>query len=113
LKKTIIITGIVIYTLFAVSLIFAGQPEQQKASVTHQLPTSLYTRPTVTEAKELYVVKDKDGLIAVSEMSTGKIISTTETRVALLPESDRKRLKNGIVVEGKRAFIGLLEDICS
>lgn len=68
------------------------------------------TQPTVEPG---YVVKSVGGKIAVEDISTGKIVRTTDTRVADLPEKDRVRLDRGISVKSKSELRSVLEDLCS
>lgn len=111
MKKLILITGLVVYSLFAAAmLIDAGKGNRSSEQV--EFTTVSETEATDVTPEDLYVVKTLGGKIVVED-STGKIIETTDTNAAILPESDRKELSEGITVEGKRAVRLLLEDLCS
>ena len=57
------------------------------------------TNETKAHTEEGFVVKTVSGKIAVEDISTGKIVRTTDTRVSSLPEKDRNQLERGITVK--------------
>ena len=68
---------------------------------------------TQAETEEGFVVKTAGGKIVVEDVSTGKIVRATDTRVSSLPEKDRNQLKKGIKVKTNSELRGVLEDFCS
>lgn len=81
-------------------------------------PALTISATAATEEKTIpsesgYVVKTVSGRIAVEDASTGEIIKTTDTRVAILPEKDRDELERGITVSDKSELRSVLEDLCS
>ena len=112
MRKIIIVTAVIVYGLFAVGV--AADLSRPAVNRIVETTAETETQTVVTEGKKaVYVVKELDGIIAVSDRASGKIITRTETRVALLPRSDRRRLEKGIEVEDKSELRTLLEDICS
>lgn len=112
MKKLFFTTAILIYTFFVTAVVFDNAAHSSKQSVRTVRAVEVYeTTQPQTEAK--YIVTALDGRVAVSESDSGRIIRRTDTQVALLPESDRKRLEKGIRVKTERELRQLLEDICS
>lgn len=60
-----------------------------------------------------YIVKTVSGKIAVEDVSSEKIIRITDTRAAILPEKDREKLEEGILVSDESELRSILEDLCS
>lgn len=112
MKKLILITGISVYVLFAVSmLIKSAEPKPSYERIVYE--TKAPEIVTETEKSDLYLLKSVDGKIAVEEISSGKIIKKTDTLVSILPEKDKDMLKKGIRVKSERELVTLLEDFCS
>ncbi|MCH5304288.1 MAG: hypothetical protein J1E41_05440 [Ruminococcus sp.] len=112
MKKLILITGILVYTFFAVAMI-ADAGKGEKSSEQVQFETFSTEVVTEIEPQELYVVKSDEGRIAVLDAKTGEIIKKTDTIVSILPEEDRRMLNEGIKVESDEKLRLLLEDFCS
>lgn len=113
MKKLILITAVVVYAFLAVSLV-ADYSRESPAPTVSESTAFQTTSPTQrATSKKPYLVRDVDGVVAVSDNLTGKIIEKTETQTALLPTGDRERLKKGIEVKDKKELRSLLEDICS
>ncbi len=112
MKRLIIITGIVIYSLFAAAMLINTEIQRKPYERT---AVETYPLETVTESVsgDIYILKSIDGKIAVKETSTGKIIKKTDTLVSILPEKDREMLKKGIKVKSDEELRLLLEDFCS
>lgn len=111
MKRLILITGVVVYILFAVSSFIAIAQENQdtvtKSTVfveTSEASNPIYNMYTLTESKGVIVVRDN---------RSGKIIKKTDTLVSLLPQGDQKKLKKGIKAKNERELNRLLEDFCS
>ena len=71
------------------------------------------TSETQAETEAGFIVKSVGGKVAVEDISTGKIVRATDTRVSLLPEKDRAQLRDGIVIKSKSELRSVLEDLCS
>ncbi len=64
-----------------------------------------------TAERTVYLVKEYEGYVAVSEGDQPPV--KTATPVAALPKSDRSRLVEGILLYSKEELKALLEDLCS
>ena len=68
---------------------------------------------TETAPKEkFFTVRSLGGRVAVED-EDGNIVLSTSTRVAILPETDREQLENGIRAKNPREVKRILEDLCS
>jgi hypothetical protein len=110
MKRLVILTGIIVYILFAISAFIAIASEE----------TEDYTQlATATEAvtqyssEDIFLVKNQEGKVVVLNNETKEIIEKTDTQVSLLPKTDQKKLEDGIVVQGKKELRKILEDLCS
>ena len=112
MKKLILITGIVVYSLFAVAMV-AESVNTTKPAV--RVLTETFSVETVseTEAPYPYLLKSSDGRITVFDNKSGKILRKTDTLVSILPEGDREMLEIGIKVKSEKELNRLLEDFCS
>lgn len=112
MKKLILITGIVVYSLFAVAMVAesgkSGKPAAQVLAETISFETA-----SETENPYLYEIKSSDGKVAVFDNKSGEIIRKTDTLISILPEGDREMLKKGIKVRSDKELKRLLEDFCS
>ena len=77
------------------------------------IDAAVFETETESRTESGFVVKSVSGRIAVEDISTGKIVRTTDTRVASLPEKDRAQLESGIIVRSKSELRSVLEDLCS
>lgn len=112
MKRMILITGIVIYSLFAVAMIIdSGEKEEAAAHFINETYASQAV--TQTEEKNLYVVKIVDNRVAVTDADSGRVIQKTDTLASILPKGDRKLLLKGIKVNSDKQLRLLLEDYCS
>lgn len=65
------------------------------------------------ECGEHYLVKDKDGIVAIYEIledGTEKEVEITDVSTEYLPETDKINMKNGIKVNGRQELNQLIED---
>jgi hypothetical protein len=112
MKKLILITGIVVYSLFAVAMVAeSGKPGKPAAQVLAE--TISFETASETENPYLYEIKSSDGKVAVFDNKSGEIIRKTDTLISILPEGDREMLKKGIKVRSDKELKRLLEDFCS
>lgn len=112
MKKLILITGIVVYSLFAVAMVAeSGNPGKPAAQVLAE--TISFETASETENPYLYEIKSSDGKVAVFDNKSGEIIRKTDTLISILPEGDREMLKKGIKVRSDKELKRLLEDFCS
>ena len=109
MKRLILITGLIIYTLFAISS-FIAVASENKSSI---LQVTSSTETTIPAEKGLYTVKEKDGVIVVIYNEKDEIIKITDTSVAILPLQDQQALNRGIQVYNDKELNRLLEDFCS
>lgn len=112
MKKLIIITGIAVYSLFAVAMV-AKSVNTTKPAASVLTETISFETAMETENPYPYLLKSSDGRIAVFDNKSGKIIKKTDTLVSILPEGDREMLEIGIKVKSKKELTRLLEDFCS
>lgn len=112
------VVRIVLCCIMGIYLLFGGAKLVSDALSAPEKPAEaisatsgiVETRPTIDSG---YIVKEVSGKIAVEDVSTGKIVRTTDTRVSILPEEDRAQLKKGISVKTKSELRSVLEDFCS
>ena len=112
IAKIILFCVMVIYVIFGASAVIsavAGTDNLQMTEVSDKADSSTDNMKEQTG----FIVKSVSGKIAVEEIATGKIIKTTDTRVAILPEKDQKQLEKGITVKNKSELRSVLEDYCS
>jgi len=57
-----------------------------------------------------YLLREKDGCLAVWDCSGNRWLLVTEIPVSLLPEADRARLKEGIPIPTREEIAAALED---
>lgn len=58
----------------------------------------------------LFVVREKDGKVAIFDYRTGKVIEELNVYTYSLPQSDRTYLENGIMLYTVSELISLIED---
>lgn len=112
------VVRIILCCIMGVYLLFGGAKLVSDALSSDEKPVKaisatsgiVETQPRIDSG---YIVKEVSGKIAVEDISTGKIIRTTDTRVSVLPEEDRAQLKDGISVKTKSELRSVLEDFCS
>ena len=81
--------------------------EREKQNQTLQV-NSAYEK----EEKNKYVVRNKDGFVAIFKVEDGKEIEydVTDISTDYLTQEDKENLNNGIVVEGEESLNKLIED---
>lgn len=77
----------------------------------NQYPTEAL--PSAYEEKQIYILKEYKGLVAVFKEEGELPIKITQTRVDTLPPYDIERLKEGIKIEGEENLQKILMDFCS
>ena len=112
MKKLIFITGIVVYSLFAVAMA-AESEKTSKPAVRVLSETVSFETVSESERPYSYLMKVSNGNIVVLDNSSGKIITKTDTQISVLPKGDQDMLKKGIKVKSKNELRRLLEDFCS
>ena len=63
------------------------------------------------DAQSEYVLKEKDGRVAVYR--GGELYISTDTLLSELPKSDANRIRQGISASSEKELKRLIEDICS
>ncbi len=58
----------------------------------------------------LFVVREKDGKVAIFDYRTGKVIEELNVYTYSLPQTDRTYLQNGIMIYTVSELISLIED---
>ena len=111
MKKLVLITGIIIYTLFSVSAVFALSTENGTAPV--EQPTKVKTVENVTKKQDKFVVKSHKGKISAFDCNTGEMIVESDALVSNLPREDAEKLEQGIYANSKDELRRILEDYCS
>lgn len=112
MKKLILITGIVVYSLFAVAMV-AESGDKGKPAARVLAETISFETTSETEKPYPYILRASDGRIAVFDNKSGKIVRKTDTLISILPEGDREMLEKGIKVRSEKELKRLLEDFCS
>lgn len=112
MKKMILITGVIIYSLFAAAMVIEANTGKKPIE---QLRYETYAPETASSSVQssLYIVKTVNGKIAVEDIKSGKIIKKTDTLASVLPKGDQKMLRKGIKVNNNEQLRLLLEDFCS
>ena len=109
MKKILTLTAMAVYTMVAVFFLL-----QSGASTTDNVQKIVQTEPATEPTEpEGYLVKTVNGVVAVEELKSGEIVKTTDTRAAILPAEDRRRLEQGIEAKDERGLRKILEDLCS
>ncbi len=111
MKKLILFTSIIVYVLFAVS-VFLDRPERVEVPAVAEVIATETSEPDEIP-ETLYIVREKDGRVAVEDSRTGELVKKTDTLVSVLPKSDRKQLEKGIAAYSEREVRTILEDLCS
>lgn len=110
--RTVLCCIMGVYLMLGTAKLSSDALRDSEATAQQMSATADFSEPQ-TRTAEGYVVKAVSGRIAVEDISSGKIIKTTDTRVALLPDNDRAQLSRGIVVKNKSELRSVLEDLCS
>ncbi len=110
MKKLVIITGIIVYILFAVSAFIAIASEEKAAA--SQVASVTESEVQFAALEESYIVKTEKGLIVVAD-SNKEVLWKTDTLISMLPKEDQKKLKKGIVAKSRDELRSILEDFCS
>lgn len=110
MKRLVIITGIIVYILFAISAFIAIASEEETVEAQVVTATEWETAPVATE--ESYIVRTEKGFIVVAD-NNKKVLWKTDTLVSMLPKEDIKRLKKGITARNRDELRSILEDFCS
>ncbi len=109
MKTKITVTLISVYLfLAAFSLVYSTFAAP--VSVPELIPTVTVTETAPKE--KFFTVRSLGGRVAVED-EDGNIVLSTSTRVAILPETDREQLENGIRAKNPREVKRILEDLCS
>ncbi|MGN1131093.1 MAG: hypothetical protein ACI4Q8_07040 [Ruminococcus sp.] len=111
MKKLVLITGIIIYTLFSISAVFAASNEN--TTTVEPLSTVATETETATEKQDKFVVKSHKGRIVAFDCNTNEMIMESDTLVSNLPREDAEILKSGIYANSRDELRKILEDYCS
>ncbi len=111
MKRLVIITGIIVYILFAISAFIAIASEEETVDAQVVAATEWETVPVATE--ESYIVRTEKGFIVVADSNNKEVLWKTDTLVSMLPKEDVKRLKKGITARNRDELRSILEDFCS
>lgn len=111
MKRLVIITGIIVYILFAVSAFIAVASGEDNDPPLQTAATGAASQTLPQE--EIFVVKSRKGKIVIEDGLSGEIIRETDTLTSMLPKEDRIKLKSGITAAGRDELRTVLEDLCS
>ena len=103
MKKLVAVTGMILISCVCVGSLYT----QTGAARPHTAVSAEETRA------ESYVIRDRNGKIAVFKSGSDVPLKVTSTRTSTLPKPDIIRLKNGIYVQNKQELERILEDYCS
>ena len=109
MKKARIIGACAFIYLFGIGFGAAvtGTPERAAAAVSYQAAA-------VSKADdEAYIIKERDGLVAVYSLPGGELAAETDISVSGLRAKDRALLAVGIEAENYNEVLLLLEDLGS
>lgn len=111
MKRLVILTGVIIYILFAVSAFIAIASEEKTVDAQVVDATERETASETTE--ESYIVRTEKGFIVVADNKNKEVLWKTDTLVSMLPKEDINRLKKGITARNREELRSILEDFCS
>lgn len=104
MKKLVCVTGIILISCVCISALASPQAVAQ-AQVSQHVPQ--------TQSGQSFVIKDKDGRLAVFRKGEANPFMTTETYTNTLPRADINKLKKGVEAADAEELRKLLEDYCS
>lgn len=107
MKKLVFSTGIILMCCLFTSAFFAPPTSAQ----TQQ--TGVTQTTTYSESEQVYVLKSENNRLVVYRKGEKTPYVVTDSSTALLPQSDRKQLENGVEVKGKLNLDKAIEDYCS
>lgn len=111
MKRLVLITGIIVYTLFAISAFIVAADEGEDK--TEQETTVSQTESNSDKSEDEFILKSYNGRVAVADYNTNKIIWESDTLVEILPEEDQKMLEEGIYIKSIAKLRSYIEDYCS
>ena len=77
------------------------------------IPAEIYARYQAKSARAQYLLREKDGYVAVYRSGENKPERITEIETPLLRRADRAMLEKGIPAESLGEMLSLLEDLGS
>lgn len=78
-----------------------------------RIPTEIYALYQAKSGRARYLLREKDGFVAVYENGNGRPIRVTAIETPLLRRADRAMLEKGIPAEDLSELLSLLEDLGS
>lgn len=105
MKKILFATGAILISCVLVSSLYS--PSVNAENYSSEAPN------TVAVTDSGYTIRSEGGVIVVYAKGDSSPLMVTDTRIALLPEEDKKRLYQGIDVDSRNALYRVLEDYCS
>lgn len=77
-----------------------------------QVPPAV-EEPFTDHADAAYILKEREGYVAVFSAESGKPVHQTAIRVSTLPQADQAMLRLGIAAADRQEVLTLLEDLGS
>lgn len=78
-----------------------------------RIPAEVYAAYQAKSAKAKYLLREKDGFVAVYKSGDSRPLRTTDIETSLLRRADRAMLQKGIPLEDRAELLALLEDLGS
>ena len=100
-----ILTLLLIFILYGKTNAVHGEVDKVFAAVNQMAETE----GTIFD-EALFVVREKDGKVAIFDYRTGKVIEELNVYTYSLPQADRTYLENGIMLYTVSELISLIED---
>lgn len=112
MKKLLIITGFILITCAAVTVVVLPGILGEKPNGNIGSETGI-TVPATSANETVYILKDYNGQIAVFEQGKTEPFKITDALTANLPQVDQDDIRQGITLNGKKELNRALEDYCS
>ncbi len=77
------------------------------------IPAEVYARYQAKSGRAMYLLREKDGFVAVYRSGERSPLRMTDIETPLLRRADRAMLEKGIPAEDLRELLSLLEDLGS
>ena len=100
-----ILTLLLIFILYGKTNAVHGEVDKVFAAVNQMAETE----GTIFD-EALFVVREKDGKVAIFDYRTGKVIEELNVYTYSLPQADRTYLENGIMLDTVSELISVIED---
>lgn len=101
-----------VLSLLMFSIIINGKTSKMQKNINdvHVAVNAIIEEGETIFDEALFVVREKDGKVAIFDYRTGKVIEELNIYTYSLPQTDRTYLENGIMLYTVSELISLIED---